>query len=69
MGAGVSNMTAKKLEDLLSYARIKPAVNQIEIHPYWRNEITRKFCKENVSLAEDVHICLSLTSQLLCILN
>ena len=42
-------MTAKKLEDLLSYARIKPAVNQIEIHPYWRNETTVKFCKDNVS--------------------
>ena len=42
-------MTAKKLEDLLSYAKIKPAVNQIEIHPYWRNEVTRNFCKDNVS--------------------
>lgn len=41
-------MTAKKLKDLLSYARIKPAVNQIEIHPYWRNETTVNFCKENV---------------------
>ena len=49
MPAGVSNMTAKKLKDLLSYARIKPAVNQIEIHPYWRNEKTRQFCKENAS--------------------
>jgi diketogulonate reductase-like aldo/keto reductase len=47
---GVSNMTAKKLKDLLSYAKIKPAVNQIEIHPYWRNETTIKFCQEN-----DIH--------------
>lgn len=48
-------MTAKKVEDLLSYARIKPAVNQIEIHPYWRNEKTRKFCQENVSGLPDIH--------------
>ena len=47
--AGVSNMTAKKLEDMLSYARIKPAVNQVEVHPYWRNEKTVKYCREHVS--------------------
>lgn len=46
--AAVSNMTAKKVEELLSYAKIKPAVNQIEIHPYWRNEKTIAFCRENV---------------------
>ena len=42
-------MTSKKLADLLEYAKIKPAVNQIEIHPYWRNTKTVNFCKENVS--------------------
>lgn len=31
---GVSNFTAPMLVDLLSYARIPPAVNQIELHPY-----------------------------------
>lgn len=31
---GVSNFNPHHLDELLSYARIKPAVNQIELHPY-----------------------------------
>jgi D-xylose reductase len=31
---GVSNMVAQSVMDLMKYARIKPAVNQIECHPY-----------------------------------
>lgn len=31
---GVANFTAPMLVDLLSYAKIFPAVNQIELHPY-----------------------------------
>jgi diketogulonate reductase-like aldo/keto reductase len=31
---GVSNWTEKGLEALLKYATVKPAVNQIEIHPF-----------------------------------
>jgi diketogulonate reductase-like aldo/keto reductase len=31
---GVSNYNCALLRDLLNYARIKPAVNQVEIHPY-----------------------------------
>jgi diketogulonate reductase-like aldo/keto reductase len=31
---GVSNFRAQDLEELLSFARIKPVVNQIEFHPY-----------------------------------
>lgn len=31
---GVANFTTMMLVDLLTYARIKPTVNQIEIHPY-----------------------------------
>ena len=31
---GVSNWTEKGLESLLKYAAVKPAVNQIEIHPF-----------------------------------
>jgi diketogulonate reductase-like aldo/keto reductase len=31
---GVSNWTEKGVESLLQYAKVKPAVNQIEIHPF-----------------------------------
>lgn len=41
---GVSNFSIKKLEALISTARITPAVNQVEAHPYWRNEALRAWC-------------------------
>ena len=31
---GLSNFSVKKTTDVLNYARIKPAVQQVEIHPY-----------------------------------
>lgn len=42
---GVSNFNVQLLLDLLSYAEIKPAVNQIEFHPYLRQENLVKFCQ------------------------
>ncbi|KAL3695570.1 hypothetical protein R1sor_009646 [Riccia sorocarpa] len=44
---GVSNFTAKKLEHLLSNCTIKPSVNQVEMHPAWRNDNLLEFCKKN----------------------
>lgn len=44
---GVSNMSIKKLKDVLSYARIVPAVNQVEVHPYFRNQELIEFCASN----------------------
>jgi diketogulonate reductase-like aldo/keto reductase len=41
---GVSNTSIKKLEGILSYARIKPAVNQVEGHPYHRNQPLIDYC-------------------------
>ncbi|AEO67271.1 bf7504c6-de77-45df-a280-315306d0331d [Thermothielavioides terrestris] len=41
---GVSNWTIAGLEQLLSFARIKPAVNQIEIHPFLPNTELVQFC-------------------------
>ncbi|BDA44611.1 Aldo-keto reductase family 4 member C10 [Coccomyxa sp. Obi] len=41
---GISNFSVKKIKDLLSYARIPPAVNQIEVHPYFRNQYNIDFC-------------------------
>ncbi|KAK8016671.1 hypothetical protein PG993_014860 [Apiospora rasikravindrae] len=44
---GVSNWTVDGLKKLLSFAKIKPTVNQVEIHPFLPNEELVKFCLEN----------------------
>ncbi|KAK4224130.1 NADP-dependent oxidoreductase domain-containing protein [Podospora fimiseda] len=44
---GVSNWTIQGLEKLLKFARIKPAVNQIEIHPFLPNTELVNFCFKN----------------------
>ncbi|KAJ7542986.1 hypothetical protein O6H91_09G021800 [Diphasiastrum complanatum] len=41
---GVSNFSVKKLEDLLEYAKIIPAVNQVEVHPMWQQKYLKKYC-------------------------
>lgn len=41
---GVSNYTAPMLIDLLSYAAIKPVMNQIELHPYHAQSALVAFC-------------------------
>lgn len=45
---GISNFSVKKIEDLLQYAKITPAVNQVELHPYFRNEKLHKYCDSKV---------------------
>ncbi len=42
---GVSNFNVQLLLDLMSYAEIPPAVNEIEFHPYLRQENLVKFCQ------------------------
>jgi diketogulonate reductase-like aldo/keto reductase len=41
---GVANFTAPLLIDLLSYATIPPAMNQIELHPYFQQTRLVDFC-------------------------
>ena len=43
---GISNFSVKKTKELLSYARIKPAANQVELHPYFRNSAISEYCKK-----------------------
>ena len=42
---GVSNFTGPMLVDLLSYAKILPAVNQVELHPYNSQQKLIQFCQ------------------------
>ncbi|CAM8907931.1 hypothetical protein QQ045_011561 [Rhodiola kirilowii] len=44
---GVSNFSCKKLTELLSSAKIRPAVNQVEMSPAWHQKQLRRFCKAN----------------------
>lgn len=44
---GVSNFTTPMLIDLLNYSRIKPVMNQIEIHPYNTQDELVKFCRDH----------------------
>ncbi|KAH9326148.1 hypothetical protein KI387_006326, partial [Taxus chinensis] len=43
---GVSNFSCKKIEDLLVYATIAPAVNQVEMHPFWQQKKVREYCSK-----------------------
>lgn len=43
---GVANFTTPMLIDLLSYAKIKPAVNQIEVHAYLPQHDLVSFCQK-----------------------
>ena len=43
---GAANFTAMMIFDLLSYAQIRPVVNQIELHPYNTQEDLIQYCKK-----------------------
>lgn len=44
---GVSNFNPHHLEELAAVAAVKPAVNQIESHPYFCNQEVIDYCMEN----------------------
>ncbi|MDA8909205.1 aldo/keto reductase [bacterium] len=43
---GVCNLGTAMLRDLKSYARIQPAVNQVEIHPYLTQDNLLRYCQD-----------------------
>ncbi|ASC71603.1 Aldo-keto reductase [Halomicronema hongdechloris C2206] len=43
---GVSNCSIAKLTSLLTAARIKPEMNQIELHPYLQQPAMLQFCRD-----------------------
>lgn len=44
---GISNFTIQQISELLQFAKIVPAVNQVELHPFWRQDELVKFCQQN----------------------
>ena len=44
---GVSNFSIAKVKQLLDGARIKPEMNQIELHPYLQQLAMLDFCSKN----------------------
>ncbi|KAF4508537.1 hypothetical protein G6O67_004899 [Ophiocordyceps sinensis] len=49
---GVSNFGAAHIENLLENARVVPAVNQVEIHPFCQREALVELCNKNDILIE-----------------
>ena len=48
---GVSNYNVQCLCNLLSFCKIKPAVNEVEFHPYFYQKNLKEFCvKENIKI-------------------
>ncbi|CAA7024868.1 unnamed protein product [Microthlaspi erraticum] len=43
----VSNYDVFLTRDCLAYSKIKPAVNQIETHPYFQRDSLVKFCQKH----------------------
>lgn len=44
---GVANFNGLMLNDILSYATIPPAVNQVELHPYLPQDTLVDYCQRN----------------------
>eukprot|EP00891_Asterochloris_glomerata_P001644 jgi/Astpho2/1644/e_gw1.00032.82.1_t len=48
---GISNFSPSKTQAVLKVAKIKPDVNQVEVHPHFRNERLRQWCTE-----QNIHV-------------
>jgi len=49
---GVSNFTCPLIHDLLTYAKIRPVVNQVESHVYLQQSNLIKYCEEQLIRVE-----------------
>eukprot|EP00755_Sulcionema_specki_P027975 Sspe_Gene.1826::Locus_607_Transcript_1_1_Confidence_1.000_Length_1111::g.1826::m.1826 len=57
---GVSNYEVKHLEEMLTYAKVLPAVNQIEMHPKYPREDVVRWCHDHgiAVTAYGHHVCI-----------
>lgn len=44
---GVCNYRLEHLEEMKSYAKVMPAVNQFELHPFWFRKDLMEYCHQN----------------------
>mmetsp|Transcript_36305 Transcript_36305/g.79274 ORF Transcript_36305/g.79274 Transcript_36305/m.79274 type:complete len:319 (+) Transcript_36305:54-1010(+) len=44
---GISNFNSKQVDEVMSFARIPPAVNQVECHPYLQQEELLEHCRKH----------------------
>lgn len=51
---GISNFSVEKTKSLLSYCKVKPAVNQVECHPLWQQNKLYPYLK-----SVDIHLTVS----------
>ncbi len=49
---GVSNYTIKHLEEMKSYARVMPHINQVELHIFLQQPELLKYCRDNGIIVE-----------------
>lgn len=49
---GISNFESDRLEEICEAATIKPAVNQVECHPYWQQTELKKRMKKYRTIVE-----------------
>ena len=49
---GVSNFLKKHIQHILNNCKIKPAINQIEVHPLYYDKETIDFCQQNNIVVE-----------------
>lgn len=49
---GISNFNMKRTQEILDIARIKPVINQIEVHPYYQQNEMKEFLAKNSILTE-----------------
>jgi methylglyoxal/glyoxal reductase len=49
---GVSNYTVKHLEEMKAYAKIMPAINQVEFHPFLYQKELLDYCRQNNIIVE-----------------
>lgn len=51
LSIGVSNFTAAQVEDVIANGEIKPAMNQVESHPYWNQlELQKAMDKHDIKI-------------------